>query len=416
MGTLEEWQQNVGKYCQGNSLLVLAVSSALTGTVLRPCGLEGGGLHIYGASSSGKSTTAYVAGSVCGGGSNKGFIRQWNTTHNALEAIAVLHNDNLLVLDEIGQAAADTIAQMPYMLANGQGKGRLRADATARKTKRWLINFLSTGEQTIGDKIQETGKNSVHVGQLIRVIDLPIDAGTGSDLYSDLHGFSDGASLSDALVSNSKQFYGTPIRAFLASLCGSSQDELNQNIELIKANLEEFVMNTCPQEASGQVRRVCQKFGLIAAVGELAVSAGIFPFQPGEPYEAAKNWFKIWLQERQTIGNLEISNVLRRFQGHFATHFHEYIDNDSRDNFYPRPISGYTWTDRTGQQCFLVLAPKFTELLKGANRNTILEAMRKHGWLECTSSGEVQSTKSINGKNERGYTFYIQRVKNTNIG
>jgi 5S rRNA maturation endonuclease (ribonuclease M5) len=61
-GTLDEWRETIGRRCAGNSRLVFAVSSAFAGPMLRPLGMEGGGFHLVGASSSGKSTTEDIAG------------------------------------------------------------------------------------------------------------------------------------------------------------------------------------------------------------------------------------------------------------------------------------------------------------------------------------------------------------------
>lgn len=92
------------------------------GPLLEPCGLEGGGLHFFGPSSCGKTTALKVAGSVCGGGGKHGYIRQWRLTDNALEGTAATHCDNLLCLDEIGQASSRVVSEVAYMLANGQGR------------------------------------------------------------------------------------------------------------------------------------------------------------------------------------------------------------------------------------------------------------------------------------------------------
>jgi uncharacterized protein (DUF927 family) len=406
-GSLDDWKEHVGKYCRDNSLLVLLTSYALTGPLLKPCGCEGGGIHIYGCSSAGKSTGAHVAGSMCGGGGAKGFMRQWNSTHNAIENTAVLHNDNMLVLDEIGQASAETVAQIPYMLANGQGKARMKADASARKIGRWLLNFLSNGELTINDKIQETGKFASHVGQEVRVIDLPIDAGVGQDLYENKHGYDDGARLSDDLVRNCMKFYGTPLRAFLSAFCGSSIEEKQRNTELIIEKIQKFVQENCPEGASGQVRRVARKFGLIASAGEFAQGYGILPYGTGDARRAAEKWFKIWLQQRNCIGDREIAKVLKRVQDHFAIASESrYVpivdaDTDSRSK-----KAGFSWRDKvTGRKRFLMLLPAADEILKGINRKVILEAMNKLGWLELKEDGSIRETKSIKGTNCRGYIF-----------
>jgi uncharacterized protein (DUF927 family) len=406
-GSLDDWKEHVGKYCRDNSLLVLLTSYALTGPLLKPCGFEGGGIHIYGCSSAGKSTGAHVAGSVCGGGGNKGFMRQWNSTHNAIENTAVLHNDNMLVLDEIGQASAETVAQIPYMLANGQGKARMKADASARNIGRWLLNFLSNGELTINDKIQETGKFTSHVGQEVRVIDLPINAGVGQDLYENMHGYDNGARLSDDLVSNCMKYYGTPLRAFLAAFCGSSIEEKQRNIELIIEKAQKFVEENCPEGASGQVRRVARKFGLIASAGEFAHECGILPYRNGDARRAAEKWFKIWLQQRNCIGDREIAKVLKRVRDHFAIDSQSrYVPIEDADKDSRSKKAGFSWRDKvSGRKRFLMLSAAADEILKGIDRKVILEAMSKLGWLELKEGGSIRETKSIKGTNYRGYTF-----------
>jgi putative DNA primase/helicase len=66
-GTLEAWSKEVAARCIGNPLMMLAVSHAFTGPLLSVLGQTGGGFHLRGASSRGKSTIQYVASSVWGG-------------------------------------------------------------------------------------------------------------------------------------------------------------------------------------------------------------------------------------------------------------------------------------------------------------------------------------------------------------
>ena len=60
-GDLADWRGQVAALCVGNPLMVAAVSLALAGPLLEPLGLDGGGLHLRGASSSGKSTIQRAA-------------------------------------------------------------------------------------------------------------------------------------------------------------------------------------------------------------------------------------------------------------------------------------------------------------------------------------------------------------------
>lgn len=164
-GTLEDWQKNVAIPSLGNPLLELAIAFAFTGPLLEPCGLEGAGLHVFGPSSCSKTTALHVAGSVCGGGGKYGYIRQWRATDNALEGTVATHCDNLLCLDEIGQASSRVVSEVAYMLANGQGKARANKDGNAKAIREWRLSFMSTGELTLADKIAEDGRGQVMAGQ-----------------------------------------------------------------------------------------------------------------------------------------------------------------------------------------------------------------------------------------------------------
>jgi putative DNA primase/helicase len=104
-GTLADWKKDVASPALGNSRLVLSIASAFAAPMLALTGDEGGGFHLRGSSSTGKSTALIVAGSVWGGGGTRGFVRQWRATDNALESVAALSSDTLLCLDELSQVS-----------------------------------------------------------------------------------------------------------------------------------------------------------------------------------------------------------------------------------------------------------------------------------------------------------------------
>ncbi len=115
-GGLDQWKYCIGNYCVGNPNLIFAVSTAFAAPLLRLCNIEGGGVHLYAGSSSGKTTTLSVAASVCGGPK---YLKSWRTTDNALESVARAHNDSLLILDEIGQVDRDAGMTRDDLVADG---------------------------------------------------------------------------------------------------------------------------------------------------------------------------------------------------------------------------------------------------------------------------------------------------------
>src|ERR1035438_6849114 len=94
------------------------------------------------------------------------------------EAVAELHNDSLLCLDELGQVAPEEIGRVTYMLGNGQGKVRMTKEIRVRPAMEWRLVFVSTGETSLADHMMTSGRQ-VHAGQEVRIISIVADAGKG---------------------------------------------------------------------------------------------------------------------------------------------------------------------------------------------------------------------------------------------
>ncbi len=180
-GTLDLWQQTVSRLAVGNPVLVVAISLAFAGPLLRLLGLEGFGLHLKGRSSTGKTTALTMATSVWGG---KNLVRTWRTTSNALEGTAASADDTLLSLDELGEVSAKDAEAAAYMLGNGQGKGRSTARGNALASSKWKVVFLSTGEISLAERMAEAGIAYME-GQAVRCMISPsMAAGSGSSMIS----------------------------------------------------------------------------------------------------------------------------------------------------------------------------------------------------------------------------------------
>ncbi len=271
-GDLKSWQEGIAMMATGNSRLAFAVSAAFAGPLLYPCEAEGGGFHFRGGSSIGKTTALQVAGSVWGG---RDFIRTWRATSNGLEGVAMMHCDTLLLLDEMGQAEGREVAATAYMLANGQGKTRAARNGAARRPARWRAIFLSTGELGLADKIAEDGRGRrAAAGQEVRIVDIPADAGAGLGIFEDLHGFPSADAFARHLKSVAAEHFGQASNAFLARLTA----DFDAIAPKVKTFAERFTAKHCPANADGQVSRVCARFALVAAAGEMATAFGVLPW------------------------------------------------------------------------------------------------------------------------------------------
>ena len=311
-GTPEQWRDRISALCVGNSRLAFGVACAFAGPLMRPAGMESGGFHYRGDSSSGKTTALKLAASVWGGAS---YLQRWRSTDNALEATAAQHSDGLLILDELAQVDPKTAGECAYMLANEQGKARATRAGTPRARQTWRLLFLSAGELGLADHMAE-GQKRTRTGQEVRMVDIPADAGLGLGAFENLHGHDGGSNFSRYITGHAASVYGAPGRAWLDYLT-THADTLKASIRGAAASL---VGAMVPHAASGQVERVGARFALVGAAGELATVAGLTGWPAGESERAALACFNAWLASRGGKGNGEVVAMLRQVRRFLENH------------------------------------------------------------------------------------------------
>ena len=307
-----DWVARIGARCVGNSRLSFAVACAFAGPLLRPGGMESGGFHFRGDSSSGKTTALRLAASVYGGQS---YMQRWRTTDNALEAIAAQHCDGLLILDELAQVEGKVAGECAYMLANEQSKARASRNGAARARLSWRLLFLSAGELGLADHMAEGGKRT-RTGQEVRMADIPADAGQGMGAFECLHDAADGAGFSTLLSSEAAACHGAVGLAWL-QWCSANAGTLARSVRQAVAPL---AATWVPAGASGQVSRVAARFALVGVAGAMATAAGLTGWPQGESERAAKACFDAWLAARGGAGNGEVSAMLRQVRAFFEMH------------------------------------------------------------------------------------------------
>lgn len=302
LGTVETWQEKIGKYAVGNSRLVFGIAVGLTGPLLKFLNEGSGGFHISGSSSSGKTTLLRLAASVSGAP-----LRSWRTTDNSAESWARFSNDGFLAIDELSQVDGRAADAMAYMLGNGQGKGRANRDGIARDVASFRLIFLSTGEIGLAEKIGE-GQRKARAGQAVRMIEIPCDAGQRMGVFENLHTFKDGAEFSKHLTDASEKNRGYILPVFLKELTKIDGDKLTETIgQLVNG----WIKQNVPQGADGQVKRAARRFAIVAVAGEMAARLGILPWPEGEADRASATCFKDWLHTRGGAGSQEVTDGIK---------------------------------------------------------------------------------------------------------
>jgi uncharacterized protein (DUF927 family)/phage/plasmid primase-like uncharacterized protein len=400
-GTLEDWRTSVARLATGNSRLVFALSAAFAGPLADVVGEDSGGFHLRGGSSSGKTTALKVAASVWGHPGS--YPRLWRATANGLEGLAALHNDGLLILDELSQIDPKEAGEAAYLLANGQGKARASRTGAARQAARWRVLFLSAGEESLTALMARAGRKA-NPGQEIRLADFDADAGASMGAFEMLHDQPSPAALALAIKDATIRYHGNAGLAWLRSIVA----DRTTLPDMIEEGIKGFIDEAVPRNAPGQVLRVARRFALVAMAGELATHYDITGWRVGEATCAAQKCFASWLDSFGGTCNREEYNILSQvrafFEAHGASRFED-IHASGDQRIINR--AGFYRSEANGERKFLVLPEAFRrDVCNGFHVRTVTQLLLKAGWLEADKDGRTAQKPRIPGMGPtRCYVF-----------
>jgi len=398
-GTLAGWRSEIAARATGNPLLRLALSASFAGPMLGRCNAEGGGFHLVGDSSTGKTAAIEAACSTWGGAN---YRRSWRATANGMEGAAALFNDGLLALDEISECDPKEVGAIVYALGNGYGKQRASRTGNARTVTRWRCFILSSGERTIATHMAEGGRRA-KAGQAVRLLDVPATRRHGA--WDELHGFPSGAALSDAIKRAAVAHHGHAGPAFLEKLTRDKRD-FSERLERIKA-LPEFSV----EGGAGQDKRAAARFALVALAGEVATEYGITGWEEGEAIKAAVEVFKAWRSQRGR-GNDERRQILEAVSGFIERHGDSRFSDADKDSETMRINRAGWWREEQGGRLYLFNKEGLREALLGFDFKRALDTLEEAGALPpADASGERSKPQRIGGRLARVYTVHPNKLQ-----
>lgn len=411
-GSLDGWKREVAALASGNPLLLFSLAISFAGPLLRPLSVEGGGFHLRGPSSCGKTTLALAAGSTWGGGGPLGAAHSWRATANALEMVAYGHSETMLVLDELALVAAEEAGQAAYSLASGQAKGRARQDGSLRPRAEWRVMLLSTGEIGLADHIRTSRRGDrAMAGQELRLLDIPADGRAGLGVWEHLHGFATPAELSDTLKRASGQHYGHAGPEFVHRLV---QDRAGA-IEMVKNLMRSFLKEAQRHGDTGQVHRGAHRFALAAAAGELAAGFGVTPWAELEAFNAALTLFDRWasafgrnsVREEQSVLQV-LRAAIEMHQARFAPlrpdDGPEWESHESSRAGEARALNTLGYIHRIGGETYyLVHQSGWLEIFRGNDPVFAAKALDEAGFLHRGDHGRLQRAQRVQGQVRRFY-------------
>lgn len=399
-GSLQDWQKNVVRLAAGNSRLLLALGTALAAPLLSLVNEQNGGFHIYGDSSDGKTTAALTALSVFG--NPQALKMTWRGTDLGFSNAALARNDNLLVLDEIGEAHPKTISRTAYSVINGKSKIQGAKDGGNRASQEWRVLLFSTGEYSM-NAYMHAADEKWEAGQTVRLPSIP--ASTQYGIYENLHEFKSGAALSEHLQLNIQAQYGIAGREWVKQLA-------NLPVEVIISAQNTF-MATLPH-LDGQARRVAKRFALLAAALELAHEITGLP--KGEGMKGIRRCFDDWFA-LNGAGKQEDRQILNQAMMFMQTQAMYFINTEMTFIAPSKEPPGFVKT-QTEDDLFYIYPKVFLEsICVGFDKNKVIEVLSKAGWLQKMGyDGRWQAKLSYRDKNtqkviSRGYFYVLKGIE-----
>ncbi|UHC84450.1 DUF927 domain-containing protein [Pseudomonas sp. NIBR-H-19] len=365
-GDLEGWKTEVAAKCEGNPVLTLAIGCALAGPLLSLVGVLGGGVHLVGDSSSGKSLAQLIGSSVWG---DPGiFAASWDMTKGGLEIEASSRNDTMLPLDEIKRADPKRVQEMAYSLANGQGKGTMTREREGRAKLSWRLLALSSGERSLSEHAA-IGGNAAHAGAELRMVD--VNAGTRTHrAFDELHGLA-GADFHRLLTVAVGANHGHIGPAFVEKLLAS--DDRPGLLEDFAGIRAQFI------EDNAQAGRVADRFAVIALAGEMAIAYGLLPWTPGSALADCQLLYGEWLS-RVGSGNAEdrqiLAGILDFIDKHGSSRFSDVDAPEVDAKVFNR--AGY-WEVVAGKRLYLFNKSALTEAAHGHGLTRVVKALEGAG-------------------------------------
>lgn len=162
VGSLKGHKEALKAFFEGSETSAIMYLSALAATLLEPLRAPNFAVHLFGESTTGKTTRLKIAAGIFGDPRDATWVGSWLTTDTSMETRAAMFNHLPLFFDEVGSGDIRAIEKSIYMLTNGGGKGRSGLSKTGggivnRKTLTFKNVTMSNGEHEIATQRSNTG-------------------------------------------------------------------------------------------------------------------------------------------------------------------------------------------------------------------------------------------------------------------
>jgi uncharacterized protein (DUF927 family) len=408
-GTTSEWAAEVAAPLEGNSNVALSFATFFAAPLLGFASEPGGGNHLYGPSTIGKTMISAAGQSVYGWPhetADDAFGVSWGGTEAGFDALALARTDLGLPLDEITLANLRTAQQVIYKVASGTKGPRATSAGHLRDAAHASVLVFSTGEkslaQFIGPSLQEGARK--------RLVDVPAEVQPGSAFETIPR---------DQIHVEGKRFFDAVKRQHGAVGLAWQRHLVELGPAKIKADLDRHrgyflvlpEVVAVVEKAHPQVHAVVNRFALYVAALRMAIAAGLLPWSVTQADAGIVACMSRWVAQRGNVDTAgEIVRAARQIERELATaietsrfvRLHKTSNGWNSTTEADETIDGYLKGDR------VLIRPKaWHQLCVGCDdlAEHLAEHLCRMGKLIPDNAGKTSRKETVLGKAGRYYVW-----------
>ncbi|WP_343101953.1 DUF927 domain-containing protein [Romboutsia sp. MSSM.1001216sp_RTP31141st1_G3_RTP31141_220114] len=367
-------REDILGYPQLELILSIGLSAVVLGYVGEELSLDTQIVHLYGNSTTGKSTALKLAISLFGYPDVKksGLFSTYNATENALIKQLEGIKGVPFAFDEISMSKTKNFTDMIYKISNGVDKARLNKNSEQVKKEPWLTTIMSNGEKSL------VGSANKNAGIHVRVLEFESIMWTKSSEHSER--------INSVILDN----YGHLGFEFAEYLMDLGKDHIYEEYYKIKLKLKSiFEKNNIKDNF---IDRRINKISIIILTMQL--------FEKMMTITIDKNKILRLIidAERESIKQ-------RNFDKSFIKYFKEYVSSNkvrfSKDKKIDN-VRDYMGNIKIKDKYleFEILPEKFKEIVKEGgfeDDKVVLKELKKSGYLECEKDRYTRKRKTQAG-------------------
>ena len=343
--------------------------------------------HIEGTSTSGKTTTLKLAGSLWGNPQimPNGVVKNWNITGNKLVQSAGGNNGVLICLDELAMSNTDN-TQLTYLLTGGNDKQRMTNDDSSDDS--FNTAFMSTGEIQF--------RNSNYGGITVRLFEVKN------------YNYTKTKELADTINDFASEHYGAVGFEFAKVLSDISDDTLTEKLDEFAKRVEKRI----EMHAQKQGKAISPLFSRMAdKIAAVALAASIAKSKLGIDFDTSSIVdFLICQTTLLEMGQEQSVEAADKFLEEYAKNKTKFPDDNTKDaNIWGKSVV------RNGELSEIIVL--YNQFVKMMNRigfpdtASLVKALKEKSFIKCEQDKNYSRRNVGNIKRAKVIVFDVSAIK-----